>query len=123
MKQIEVKKVYPIEGRTDFFKFVVMDNGQIAKGFHGNSNDAEMYFDNKEDAKRVADARIEVKLIRQEFKIKQLEKRNEELVNALTQIKLLLDDEYQFKEGFAPQNIVSCYEEIQKFISLTEETN
>ena len=57
---ISVKKVYPIEGRKDFFKYVVMDNGQIAKGFQGNRFDEPMYFDSKVDADRVADARRKV---------------------------------------------------------------
>jgi hypothetical protein len=47
---IAVKKVYPIEGRKDFYKYVVIDNGQIAKGFQGNKFDEPMYFNNKEDA-------------------------------------------------------------------------
>lgn len=58
---ISVKKVYPIQGRKDFFKYVVIDNGQIAKGFQGNKWDQPMYFDNKEDAERVANARRKVR--------------------------------------------------------------
>lgn len=68
--KILVKKVYPIEGRKDFFKFVVMDSGLIARGYSGNSNDAEMYFDNKEDAQRVADARRQVRRKRLAISIK-----------------------------------------------------
>jgi hypothetical protein len=57
---ITVKKVYPIKGRTDFFKYVVMDNGVIAKGFQGNSFNEPMYFDSKERATEVAVARRKV---------------------------------------------------------------
>jgi hypothetical protein len=57
---ITVKKVYPIKGRKDFFKYVVMDNGVIAKGFQGNSFDEPMYFDSKEHADMVANARRKV---------------------------------------------------------------
>jgi hypothetical protein len=62
---ISVKKVYPIEGRKDFYKYVVMDNGHIAKGFQGNKFDEPMYFMNKEDAQRVADARRKVRKLNQ----------------------------------------------------------
>jgi len=55
--RIYVKKVYPIKGRRDFFKYVVIDNGKIAKGFQGNRNNVEMYFDQKSSAERVANAR------------------------------------------------------------------
>ena len=61
-KMITIKKVYPIDGRKDFFKYVVMDNGVIAKGFQGNSFDQPMYFDNREDAARIANARKKVQL-------------------------------------------------------------
>jgi len=54
-RTITVKKVYPIKGRRDFFKYVVMDAGKIAKGMG-----KEMYFDLKADADRVAKARISV---------------------------------------------------------------
>jgi len=64
---ITVKKVYPISGRKDFFKYVVIDNGQIAKGFQGNKFDTEMYFDSKEDAERVATARRKVQKLNKEF--------------------------------------------------------
>jgi len=57
---ITVKKVYPIKGRRDFFKYVVMDNGVIAKGFQGNSFNEPMYFDSKERAEEVAGARRKV---------------------------------------------------------------
>lgn len=65
---ITVKKVYPIKGRRDFFKYVVMDNGVIAKGFQGNSFDVvPMYFNNKVDAQRVANARKKVQRLNKEF--------------------------------------------------------
>lgn len=54
-------------------------------------------------------------------RIQELERSNAEQLKSLNEIKLLLDDEFQFKDGFAPENIVSCYEEIQKFIPLTNE--
>ena len=58
---ITVKKVYPIKGRSDFYKYVVMDNGKIAKGLGSfGKTDEPMYFDKKDDADRVAKARREV---------------------------------------------------------------
>lgn len=36
-----VEKVFPIKGRTDFFKYVIKDEGVIVKDFEGK----EMYFD------------------------------------------------------------------------------
>ena len=64
---ITVKKVYPIKGRRDFFKYVVMDNGAIAKGFQGNKWDEPMYFDSKERAEEVAKARRKVQKLNREF--------------------------------------------------------
>ena len=64
---ITVKKVYPIKGRKDFFKYVVMDNGEIAKGFQGNKFDEPMYFDSKVDADRVANARRKVQQLNRKF--------------------------------------------------------
>lgn len=64
---ITVKKVYPIKGNKDFFKYVVMDNGVIAKGFQGNSFDKPMYFDSKAKAERVADARKKVQRLNKKF--------------------------------------------------------
>ena len=58
---VKVKKVYPIKGRRDFFKYVVMDNGEIAKGCQGNKWDVPMYFNDKADADKVAEARRRVK--------------------------------------------------------------
>ena len=65
--KIYVKKVYPIKGRRDFFKYVVMDTGKIAKGFSGNRNNVEMYFDTKASADRVANARKRVQKINKEW--------------------------------------------------------
>jgi hypothetical protein len=64
---ITVKKVYPIKGRKDFFKYVVMDNGVIAKGFQGNKFDEPMYFDNKEYAESVANARRKVQKLNKKW--------------------------------------------------------
>ena len=61
MGRIYVKKVYPIKGRKDFYKYVVIDNGVIAKGWQGNSINVEMYFDSKVHAERVANARRKVR--------------------------------------------------------------
>ena len=58
--KIMVKKVYPIKDRRDFFKYVVMDSGKIAKGFGRGGNNVEMYFDTKASADRVANARKKV---------------------------------------------------------------
>jgi len=56
MESIYTKKVYPIKGRTDFFKFVTIKEDEIAKDFKGE----EMYWDKKEDADQITDACIKV---------------------------------------------------------------
>ena len=55
-----VKKVYPIKGRKDFFKYVIIEKGKKAKDFAGK----EMYFDNKANADDVKNAinRVNAKL-------------------------------------------------------------
>ena len=53
---IYVKKVYPIKGRDDFFKFVVIKDGSICKGYQGNKSDIELHFDNHKDAQRILEA-------------------------------------------------------------------
>ena len=55
-KRISVKKYYPIPGRKDFFKYVVMEGDTIAKGYQGNKFQ-EMFFNEKKDADRVANAK------------------------------------------------------------------
>lgn len=52
-----VKKVFPIEGRKDFFKYVIDENGQIAKDY----KEKEMYFDDKSQAVLVCNARNKVR--------------------------------------------------------------
>lgn len=63
----KVKKVYPIKGRKDFFKFTIIKTGESiwddnAK-LHTDMNDKEMFFDDKTQAKNVCDAinRVESK--------------------------------------------------------------
>ena len=66
--KIYVKKVYPIKSRRDFFKYVVMDSGKIAKGFGGlGKSNVEMYFDSKASADRVANARKRVQKLNKEW--------------------------------------------------------
>lgn len=72
---ITVKKVYPIKNRKDFFKYVVMDNGQIAKGFQGNRFDEPMYFDSKEHAESVANARRKVQKLNRQFSTEKTSKK------------------------------------------------
>ena len=50
----KVEKIYPLEGRTDFIKYVIKDNGVLATDFENKV----MYFDefNLEQAKRVCKA-------------------------------------------------------------------
>jgi hypothetical protein len=65
---ITIKKIYTLgKSRKDFFKYVVMDNGQIAKGFQGNKFNEPMYFDSKSDAERVANARRRVQKLNKQF--------------------------------------------------------
>mgnify|MGYP003123692288 CR=1 FL=1 len=65
--KIYVKKVYPIKSRRDFFKYVVIDRGKIAKGFSGSGSDKEMYIDSKVSADRVANARKKVQKLNREW--------------------------------------------------------
>jgi len=59
-KRISVKKHYPIKGRKDFFKYVVMEGDEIAKGYQGNKYQ-EMFFNEKKDAERVANAKRKIR--------------------------------------------------------------
>ena len=54
--KVEIDKYYPIEGREDFFKYVVLKDGEIARGFQGNKRDVPMYFDKLCDAEKVCNA-------------------------------------------------------------------
>lgn len=63
----QIKKVFPIEGRKDFFKYTILKTGESffnkdAK-LHKDMNDKEMYFDDKESAQYVCNAinKIELK--------------------------------------------------------------
>jgi len=49
---IYVDKIFPIEGREDFFKYVVMNNGKLATGI----NKEVMYFDKLQEAEGVREA-------------------------------------------------------------------
>jgi hypothetical protein len=55
---IHIDKVFPIEGREDFFKYVVMDNGELAR----DVKKEVMYFDRREEAQAVRDALIKVEI-------------------------------------------------------------
>lgn len=57
IKSIKVKKVYPIKGRKDFYKYVILNDGKIAKDFQGK----QMYFNAKKDANYVANAQRKVR--------------------------------------------------------------
>lgn len=56
----KVIKVYPIESRTDFFKYTIQKDNILAKDFEKK----EIFLDDKDHAQRIADAknRIETKL-------------------------------------------------------------
>lgn len=58
-----VEKIYPIKGRKDFFKFVVMEGDNIAKGMDGK----EMYFDSEKTALSICSARKRVNKLNNEF--------------------------------------------------------
>lgn len=58
-----VQKVFPIEDRKDFFKYVIMDNGAIHRDFE----DKEMYFDSEERATEVCDSLNKVRELNKEF--------------------------------------------------------
>ena len=64
---IRVKKVYPIKGRKDFFKYVVLVDGKIHKGWSMNKPNMELYFDRKSEADRIANAVRKVRKLDKEF--------------------------------------------------------
>tara|TARA_R110000822_G_scaffold307285_1_gene434222 strand:- start:776 stop:976 length:201 start_codon:yes stop_codon:yes gene_type:complete len=63
MKNWKVVKVYPIENRTDFFKYTIQKNGVLALDF----NKKEMYFDCLDHAKNVCKSKNKVQRINKEF--------------------------------------------------------
>ena len=65
---VRVKKVYPIKGRKDFFKYVVTVDGKIHKGWSFNKPNQELYFDRKAEADRVANAVRKVRKLDKQFK-------------------------------------------------------
>ena len=73
---VKVKKIYPIKGRKDFFKYVVIENDKIAKGSgsFGKTN-VEMYFDDKSSADRVANAIRKVNKLNKKFMTKKTSKK------------------------------------------------
>jgi len=64
---VRVKKVYPIAGRKDFYKYVILVDGKIHKGWSMNKPNVELYFDRKAEADRVANAVRKVRKIEKEF--------------------------------------------------------
>jgi len=66
-----VTKVYPIEGRKDFFKYTILKKGESifnkdAK-LHTDFQGKEMYFDDKEQADYVCKAINKVARINKDF--------------------------------------------------------
>jgi len=59
----KIAKVYPIEGRKDFFKYTIQLNGILAKDYKGN----EMHFDDLNHAKSVCNAKNKVNRINKDF--------------------------------------------------------
>jgi hypothetical protein len=70
-----VKKVYPIKGRKDFFKYVVMTKGKIAKGWSGNKSNQDLYFDSKAHAESVATATRKVEKLNKAWASKKTSKK------------------------------------------------
>ena len=64
---IYVKKIYPIKGNDDFFKFVVIKDGSVCRGDQCNEKDVELHFDNFEDAERILKAYERVEKCNEEF--------------------------------------------------------
>jgi len=54
--QWKIVKVYPIEGRTDFYKYTIQSDGNLAKDFEGK----EMFFENEEQAELVCKSKNKV---------------------------------------------------------------
>ena len=52
-RQWKLVKVYPIEGRTDFAKYTIQKDGNLAKDFEGK----QMFFDNVEQAELVCNSK------------------------------------------------------------------
>ena len=52
----KIKKVYPITGRKDFFKYTIQSNGILAKDW----NSKDMFFDDLKQAKIVCKAKNKV---------------------------------------------------------------
>ena len=52
----KIKKVYPITGRKDFFKYTIQSNGILAKDWANK----DMFFDDFEQAKVVCEAKNKV---------------------------------------------------------------
>ncbi len=63
METYKIIKVYPIKGRTDFFKYTIQKNGVLALDFKGK----EMYFDDIKHAERVCSAKNKVTRINKKF--------------------------------------------------------
>jgi len=55
-KKWKIKKVYPIIGRKDFFKYTIQSNGILAKDW----NSKDMFFDDLKQAKVVCKAKNKV---------------------------------------------------------------
>jgi len=52
-KKWKIKKVYPIAGRKDFFKYTIQSNGILAKDWDSK----DMFFDDLKQAKEVCKAK------------------------------------------------------------------
>lgn len=52
----KIKKVYPLTGRKDFFKYTIQSNGILAKDLY----DKDMFFDDLKQAKVVCKAKNKV---------------------------------------------------------------
>jgi hypothetical protein len=64
---ITIKEIFPIKGRSDFSKFVVLNDGVILRGWQGNKKGVELHFDSKEEAQPIADALEAVEKRNKEF--------------------------------------------------------
>jgi hypothetical protein len=64
---VVITQINPIPGRTDFIKFVVLNDGKIHRGWQGNEKDVELYFDDEYDAISIGLALVEVERINDEF--------------------------------------------------------
>ena len=86
---IYVKKIYPIAGNDDFFKFVTIKDGSICRGYQGNEKDVELYWDTFEGAQRILEAYQRVEKANEAFE--QLNRIKDYLSNQIENLAFVIN--------------------------------